>query len=88
MNRPDVQLGDEVKDTITSLEGVVVAVTHWLNGCVRVVVQPKEIKDGKPVDSTSFDVEQLVVTKRAKIALAATGGDRSAPTRQPDPKRI
>jgi hypothetical protein len=87
MNRQIIELGDVVKDSITGLEGVAVAITTWLNGCVRVVIQPKEIKDGKPVDTSCFDVEQLELVKSAKTELAATGGDHPSPARQPDPRR-
>lgn len=41
-------LGDRVKDEITGLSGIVIAVTQWLNGCVRMQVQPEKLKDGIP----------------------------------------
>ena len=57
------QLGDLVEDRITKLQGIVVARTEWLNKCVRIIVQPTELHDGKPVDTTCFDEEQLTILK-------------------------
>lgn len=83
-----IQVGDLVRDTITKFDGVVVAITEWLNGCVRVTVQPKQLKDGKPIDTFVFDVEQLQVLKRAKpAAKVPTGGDRPSAIQRPDAKR-
>lgn len=85
--RPVINLGDEVQDTITKCKGVVVCISNWLNGCQRVTLQPKQIKDNKPVDSSTFDAEQLVVLKSAKpLAVAMTGGPSISPVRSADPK--
>ena len=65
MARKTVKLGQRVRDTITGYEGVVVARTAYLNGCVRVGVQVTELKDGKPMDAEWFD-EQQVGPSRAK----------------------
>jgi hypothetical protein len=79
-----IQLGDKVKDRVTSLTGIAIARTEWLNGCVRFVVQPQELKDGKPVDMVTFDIEDLevveagVIIAKQKVATvpprAKTGG--------------
>lgn len=78
MKSQDCKLGDDVRDSITGLTGCVIAKTEWLNGCWRITVQPRELKDGKPVDSCVFDVEQLEIVKPAYVELPAqrTGGDR------------
>lgn len=82
-NRGDITLGDEAKDTITGLTGVVVAITDWLNGCQRICIQPRELKDGKPVDNSVFDVEQIQVIKSVRhVEQRRTGGPHDAPTRQ------
>ena len=84
--RPKIGLGDIARDTITGFEGVVVAITDWLNGCQRVSIQAAELKDGKPIDSVTFDAEQVCVVERAeKITPSETGGPSIAPTRNPDP---
>ena len=84
--RGEIGLGDEAKDTITGLSGCVVAITDWLNGCQRVTIQPRELKDGKPIDSFTFDTEQIEVIKKAKLGpeKEKTGGPSIAPTRQAD----
>lgn len=56
-------LGDRVKDPITGLQGVVTCVTTWLHGCIRLGVQPEELKDGKPLDAIYFDQSQLVLVE-------------------------
>lgn len=79
----DLKLGDIARDTITGFQGVVVAITHWLNGCIRITLQHQELKDGKPLDCIAFDVEQLeLVTPKAKPQGARSGGP------MPDAKRL
>lgn len=76
--RGDIKLGDTVKDTITGVEGVVVCISDWLNGCQTISVQQRELnKDGHPHDRLPFDVEQLeVVPQAARVpTMAKTGGD-------------
>jgi hypothetical protein len=63
-----VKLGDKVKDRVTGLTGIVIARTDWLNGCIRMTVQPQELKDGKPVDSSCFDIEELVLLKAGAVS--------------------
>lgn len=67
----DLALGDVAKDTITGFTGVVVCISYWLNGCIRIVIQPRDLKDGKPVEALSFDVEQLEAVER-KVAKEGT----------------
>lgn len=56
-----VALGDRAKDTVTGLTGIVTGITYWLHGCIRVGLQPEEIKDGKVTEAVWFDQSQLVV---------------------------
>ena len=73
----EIELGDEVKDSITGYHGIVVAFTTWLNNCRRLTVQSKELRDGKPIESSVFDIEQFVMVKKAKpVRKAFTGGSR------------
>lgn len=78
-----INLGDVAKDTITGFTGVVVAETKWLHGCVRLTLQPKELKDGKPIEGLTFDEPQLelISTKSAK-GTSKTGGPRPEPARR------
>ena len=87
MARPNVSLGDKAKDTITGYEGIVVAITEWLNGCRRITIQPQALHDGKPIDSHTFDAEQIeVVSVAAPVALKKTGGPSISPVRSADPR--
>lgn len=77
-----IELGDEAKDIITGFQGVVICISKWLHGCVRVTLQPKELRDGKPVDSHTFDLPQLTLVQE-KVAETTddTGGPRAEPVR-------
>jgi hypothetical protein len=96
MERSELHLGDLIRDTITGFEGVAVHKSEWLNGCVRVGVQPKKLFEGKPVEAQMFDIEQLELvtavkpatgTKAKAAAAGEHGGDRPAIRRAPDPRR-
>lgn len=79
-----MNLGDTVRDTITAFEGVVVSRHEYLNGCVRLGVQPRAMHEGKPVESQAFDIEQLeLVSVAAKREVEPRGG----PARYEPPRR-
>jgi len=81
-----INLGDTAKDTITGFKGIVVAETNWLNGCRRLTIQSKEMKDGRPVDAVTIDVEQLELVSKAKSKKAEPhGGTRENINRSKDP---
>jgi hypothetical protein len=64
MSTKPLTLGDIATDTITGFKGVVIARTEWLNGCRRYKLQPKELKkDGTPKDSSTFDEQQIALSK-------------------------
>jgi len=42
--------GSRVRDTVTGFEGIATGRTVWMNGCVRISIEPTELKDGKPMD--------------------------------------
>jgi len=79
-----IELGDVARDTITGFTGVVICKSKWLHGCERFTLQPKELKDGKPIESSTFDEPQLeLVPAETRFATtAATGGPRPEPSRQ------
>lgn len=70
-----IQLGDEVKDTISGFSGIAVCRHTYLQGCDRISVQPKINKDGELKDSLAFDEPQLEVIKPKKV-------ERKAPENQ------
>lgn len=78
-----INLGDEVRDTITGFKGVAIARTEWITGCDRYTVSPKVDKDGKMGENQSFDGPTLVVTKAKKPIKVKTekkGGPRETPS--------
>ena len=86
--KKEITLGSKCRDTISGFTGIVVAITNWLNGCQRITIQPQELKDGKPIESHTFDVQQVEVVE-AKAAVEPEkrpGGPSIAPTRSADPK--
>lgn len=80
-----VNLGDLVEDKISGLQGIVICRSVWLYNCVRIVVQPEKMHDGRPVESCTFDEDQLTVLQAGKLAVtieketikAPTGGNRN-----------
>lgn len=75
-----VHPGDKVKDRISGLTGIATSRTEFLYGCVRVAVQPQELKDGKPVEATYIDEAQLqVLTREAVIGFARLAEQEPAP---------
>jgi len=84
-------LGDKVKDVVSGFTGVICSRTEWLNKCIRYGVYSQKLdKDGKVLDATHFDEEQLELVKPSFIKVKKdhyTGGDRAAPVRAPDPTR-
>jgi hypothetical protein len=82
----DLGLGDKAKDRISGFEGVVVAVTEWLNGCRRITIQPEALHEGKPIESSTFDAEQVARVEAGPVLTASdNGGPSIAPTRSKDP---
>ena len=88
MELRDIPMGALVRDTVSGLEGVVMAKTEWRFGCARVSVQPLGSKDGKPFDTFVVDVPQLELVALSEIApRKQTGGDRPSPAAHIDPVR-
>lgn len=86
--RGEIVLGDTAKDQITGFSGVVVSIHDYLNGCMRLGIQPTKMKDGKPVDPLVFDIEQLDLVKKAKVQVVKPhGGPRTEPARPALPPR-
>lgn len=74
MKYKNVKLGSVARDTITGFTGVLVGKTEWLNGCVRLTIQPKELHEGKPVETITFDVEQVEIVEEAKPKARKSSG--------------
>ena len=87
ISNTEVKNGDLVRELVTGYEGVVVSRTEFLNGCIRVSIQARDLKDGKPVEPLHADVEQLSIIGNVEEEVFAprpigTGGDRTYPSRR------
>jgi len=74
-----IQLGDQVKDTVTGFKGVAVSKTEFLHGCYRIGVQPKMMKDGKLEEAKVFDEPQLELVKPKKVPKGTKKNGGPAP---------
>lgn len=84
-----IELGDVARDTITGFVGVVIGHTQWIHGCVRLTIQPQELKDGNPIEPRTFGEPQLALVSKKAVPKGnpKTGGPLSTPLRRPDVKR-
>jgi len=76
-----IKLGATVRDSISGFTGIATARTEYLFGCVRVLVEPTELKDGVPLDSQWFDEQRLTENSDAQA-----GGPQPEPVRRDAPK--
>ena len=67
-------MGDEVKDTVTNYQGVIVAITYYMTGCIHCSLQSKMTKDGKVADWENFDETRLKIVKKARVAKVKPSG--------------
>lgn len=87
----DVELGSKVKDKVTGFEGIAIARTCWLNGCVRLGVQSLEMHEGKPTEEYWVDESRVDVLPEGKIEvieedLTPPAGARNDARRAADPR--
>jgi len=86
-NQPEFEYGllEEVRDKVTGFRGVITGRTEWAYGCRRYSVQPKGLKNGRPVEAMGFDELALVrvkaVPKVRKKIQTRRGGPHAEPTR-------
>ena len=85
----EIKLGVLCRDIVTGFDGIAVAKTEWLSGCIRFTLQPQDMtKEGALKDSQAFDVEQLVVVgKGVQIKKQEAGGPKPDVSRAKDPMR-
>jgi hypothetical protein len=76
-----IKLGAKVRDTITNFQGIAVARTEWLHGCIRITIQPPVRKDGTLPDPQSFDEPQVFAVEQRRH------GPKPEPTRELTPDR-
>ena len=80
------KLGQTVRDKLTGIEGTVVARSEYLYGCVRLSLQPAEVKDGKPADWVNLDEPQCEAVPKSKASKRPAGA-RPAGPKPTDPGR-
>lgn len=87
----NVRCGDLVRDSVSGFEGIAIARYEYLNGCVRIAIQPRALHDGKPIEQCVFDIDQVEIVKAAAMRpaekLVATGGPQPNPVRSTPPPR-
>ena len=83
----EIKLGQKVKDKITGMVGIAVCRAIWMNGCVRVTVQPQELKDGRPVDTYTCDEPDLIVIDEGVEASEPASDTLGKHGPRPDPVR-
>lgn len=85
--------GDKVKDRVTGYEGIVIGVTHWLNGCIRIGIQGVGKMDELPKDAFWADSNQVEVLEAGVIKPGRLytdeppGGPALDPRKPMDPKK-
>lgn len=79
--QPKFSNGDKVQDLVTGLKGIITATTIWLNGCIRYLVQPQELKDGKPVDASTFDENELKLIRSDVVSESNPEKKHGGPVR-------
>lgn len=69
------ELGVEAKDVITGFSGVIISWLQWIHGCNVYGLKPRELKDGKPIETMQFDEPQLeLIAKDVIKPSRKTGG--------------
>jgi len=68
------EFGDQVENTLTGLAGTVVGVSVWNNGCIHIGIQPREVKDGKSVDVSWIDEQDLMLQSRPGAEMGKPSG--------------
>ena len=68
---------DLVKDVVSGLEGKVVCVDYWRNGCKRYGIQPKGCHQGEAFPISWVDESQAeLMLKGKKVESKLVGGPR------------
>lgn len=80
-------LGDRVKDRVTSQAGIITARSEHLFGCNRYWIEPQELKDGKPVEGRWLDEESITLEvagaiERSTYARVVVPVEQAAPLRR------
>ena len=78
-----IKLGELYKDRITSFEGIAIAKTEYLNGCVSVLIKPQGLtKDGGMKEGEWIDSQNLIDNSKIEV-----GGPGPTPPPYPTPRK-
>lgn len=72
-------LGQEVKDKVTKVRGVVTSVSFDLTGCIQGLVRPPVQKDGKLPDPYWVDTSRLELSDIRVMPCVGFKGDTIPP---------
>lgn len=82
----EIILGKKYRDQVTGFEGIATARHEYMNGCVRISITPTELREGKPIETQSFDVEQIqFVDDGIRVEPKRTGGPGDVPRARFEP---
>ena len=87
----EIELGQEVRDTVSGFQGIAVCRHIYLNGCARLSIQAPIDKEGKLPEAVTFDEPQLeVIEKETGIEKSKDEGPGGpmpyTPTSRHEPK--
>ncbi len=81
-----IELGDKVKDKLSELQGTVIGIHDYLNGCRRVSIHTAS-KD--PIERILDEPQLKLLSKtKNKVKKKSIGGTRPDPYRHTPSKRI
>ena len=63
-----MKLGDKVRSRVTGFEGIAYAYVCYINGCDRILVQPRVNEKGEDQASIWIDLDELEVVQRQAVA--------------------
>lgn len=72
----EINLGDQVVDSVSGLKGIATARVDYMNGCIQYGVSAPIGKDGKVPETVFIDHTQLAVLSKQFVTVkrASTGG--------------
>ena len=75
-----INLGQKAKDILTPFKGTAFGRLEYLNGCVRILIQPDGLQDnGQPIEACWFDESQCVPQQSPVEAKPKEGPMRTDP---------
>ena len=70
----EIPIGSLVYEKVEKYEATVVRAQVHLNGCHRVILQERRLKDGVPVEMESVDIQSIEIRQRKEDGAIADSG--------------